>query len=150
MLRPNQPANGLVLANGGFATYQDVMIFSSQPSKVTDWTYPARNPLPEEITDVEAPEVDDEVGAEQEAIIEVSDSGRGKEAKFGLGLFCPQTPHPPIILLLKQKSRLTRSNSRATINHCAATSSAVSNTTTIASSRTTPMPPPWASWPVGT
>ena len=58
--------NGLVLANGGVATYQHVVILSSSPRG--DNVYPQENPLPEVITDIPVPVVDD--SAEGEAVVE--------------------------------------------------------------------------------
>ena len=71
--RPSLPSNsqaasqsGLILANGGFATYQHVVIFSTHPSSNSPSSspspYPQQNPLPHLITDIPAPEVVEEVG----------------------------------------------------------------------------------------
>jgi hypothetical protein len=68
-LRKGDSQNGLVLANGGVCTYQHVVILSSRPRRDGS-PYPERNPLPDVITDVPVPTVDDQ--AEGEAIIEVS------------------------------------------------------------------------------
>ncbi|KAF2739278.1 hypothetical protein EJ04DRAFT_457971, partial [Polyplosphaeria fusca] len=56
---------GLVLANGGVLSYQYVVVLSSTPPV---HAYPVQNPLPDEITDVAAPEVERE--AEGEAVVE--------------------------------------------------------------------------------
>lgn len=68
-LRKGQKIHGLVLANGGVATYQHVVCLSSQPRKDGS-PYPDKNPLPEVVTDVPAPPVDAQ--AEGQAVIEVS------------------------------------------------------------------------------
>ena len=65
-LRKGKGRNGMVLANGGVATYQSVVCLSSQPRK--SGSYPEKNPLPEYITDIPVPEIDD--SAEGEAVIE--------------------------------------------------------------------------------
>jgi hypothetical protein len=46
--------NGLILANGGFLTYQYVVCLSSTPRSSP---YPEKNPLPEHITDVPVPKI---------------------------------------------------------------------------------------------
>jgi len=67
-LRTGNGTHGLVLANGGSLTYQHVICLSSVPRK--DGTpYPNANHLPEIVTDVPVPPVDDM--ADGEAIIEV-------------------------------------------------------------------------------
>ncbi len=66
-LRKGKNQNGLVLANGGVATYQHAICLSSKPRKGGS-PYPDQNPLPEVITDVPVPEVD--VEAEGEAVVE--------------------------------------------------------------------------------
>jgi hypothetical protein len=58
--------NGLILANGGVATYQHVICLSKAPRKSP---YPKENPLPRLLDDVPVPEVDESV--EGEATIEV-------------------------------------------------------------------------------
>lgn len=69
-LRDGKERYGLILANGGTATYQHVVCFSSHPRKYGS-PYPERNPLPDVITDVPFPLVDAQ--AEGDAIIEVSE-----------------------------------------------------------------------------
>jgi hypothetical protein len=64
-LRRGKGGKGLVLCNGGVLSYQHVVILSSAPPSSA---YPAENPLPGEITDVEAPEM--EMRAEGEAVVE--------------------------------------------------------------------------------
>jgi len=66
-LRQGRGKNGVVLANGGVATYQHVVVLSSKPRSSP---YPAANPLPEMVTGVPCPGVD--LQAEGEATIEVS------------------------------------------------------------------------------
>ena len=67
-LRKGAGKNGLVLANGGVATYQAAVCLSSSPRR-DGLPYPTANPLPAIITDVQVPPVD--VKAEGDAIIEV-------------------------------------------------------------------------------
>lgn len=66
-LRKGKVRNGLILANGGVATYQHVVILSNRPGKSV---YPARGPLPRILSDEVAPLVLE--SAEGEAVIEVS------------------------------------------------------------------------------
>lgn len=66
-LRMKNNQHGLILANGGNATYQHVICLSSQPRKGGS-PYPEKNPLPATITDVPAPKMDQE--AEGEAMVE--------------------------------------------------------------------------------
>lgn len=70
-LRGNKGRTGLVLANGGLATYQCSLILSKSPRQ-DGLPYPTQNPLPEYITDIQRPVVDEK--AEGDAIIEVSHS----------------------------------------------------------------------------
>ena len=70
-LRDNKGRTGLVLANGGLATYQCSLILSKSPRQ-DGLPYPTQNPLPEYITDIQRPVVDEK--AEGDAIIEVSHS----------------------------------------------------------------------------
>lgn len=67
-LRAGKGKKGLVLCNGGVLSYQYVIVLSTQERRTG--TYPLHNPLPEVITDVEAPETEDE--ANGEAIVEVN------------------------------------------------------------------------------
>ncbi|TKA30041.1 hypothetical protein B0A50_02760 [Salinomyces thailandicus] len=57
-LRSGKARNGLVLANGGWVTYQHVVILSSNARKDGS-PYPAQAPLPEIVTDVQVPTVDE-------------------------------------------------------------------------------------------
>ncbi|RMZ77563.1 hypothetical protein DV737_g4291, partial [Chaetothyriales sp. CBS 132003] len=66
-LRSGRGKNGLILANGGNLTYQFVICLSSQPRK-DGGPYPKKNPLPETITNVPVPSIDE--NPEGEAIIE--------------------------------------------------------------------------------
>jgi hypothetical protein len=68
-LRNGSGRHGLILANGGVASYQHVICLSSQPRRDGS-PYPVENPLPDLITDVPVPPVDEE--AEGEAVVEVS------------------------------------------------------------------------------
>ncbi|KAF1959456.1 hypothetical protein CC80DRAFT_586012 [Byssothecium circinans] len=54
-IRKGRGKRGLVLGNGGWMTYQYVVVLSKEPRG--DGRYPERNPLPREITDVAAPEI---------------------------------------------------------------------------------------------
>ena len=67
-LRQGRGKVGLVLANGGVATYQAVVCLSSSPRR-DGLPYPNTNPLPAVVTDVQTPPVDEK--AEGEATIEV-------------------------------------------------------------------------------
>jgi hypothetical protein len=62
------PKTGLVLANGGWCTYQHVLCLSRSP-RTDGLPYPDANPLPKYVTDVQVPEIIEE--ADGEAIIEV-------------------------------------------------------------------------------
>jgi hypothetical protein len=68
-LRKGNGRHGLVLANGGVATYQYVVCLSTQ-GRNDGSPYPDKNPLPDIITDVPVPPVDSQ--AEGEATVEVS------------------------------------------------------------------------------
>jgi hypothetical protein len=68
-LRQGRGSNGLILANGGVVTYQHVICLSTQP-RCDGSPYPDQNPLPDVITDVPVPPIDEQ--AEGEAIVEVS------------------------------------------------------------------------------
>jgi hypothetical protein len=65
-LRKGNIRNGLVLANGGVATYQHVICLSNRPRNSP---YPTENPLPGLLEDGSVPEIDETV--EGEAVIEV-------------------------------------------------------------------------------
>ena len=70
-LRKDAGKTGLVLANGGLATYHFVVWLSRSPRR-DGLPYPTQNPLPDVITDVQIPPVDDQ--AEGDAVIEVSNA----------------------------------------------------------------------------
>ena len=70
-LRAGKGRNGLILANGGVATYQHVLCLSTA-ARPTNSPYPLENPLPETITDVPVPPIADV--AEGEAVIEVRET----------------------------------------------------------------------------
>ncbi|EWC48936.1 hypothetical protein DRE_00241 [Drechslerella stenobrocha 248] len=55
-LRDGNGRNGLVLANGGVATYQHVVCLSNRP-RATGPVYPMANPLPSSVTDVAVPDI---------------------------------------------------------------------------------------------
>lgn len=69
-LRERDPKHkhGLVLANGGNMTYQHVLLLSAEPP-LPDRVYPERNPIPDVVTDVPVPVVEEV--AEGEAVVEV-------------------------------------------------------------------------------
>jgi hypothetical protein len=67
-LRKGKAKHGLVLANGGFFTYQHVVCLSSEPRK--DNAYPGKNPLPDMLSDGPIPVADEQ--PEGMAVIEVS------------------------------------------------------------------------------
>ena len=66
-LRQGKGKNGLVLANGGVATYQHVVLLSSQP-RTDGSSYPQENPLSEYVDDLPVPKIADH--PEGEATIE--------------------------------------------------------------------------------
>ncbi|RMD40494.1 hypothetical protein DV735_g4635, partial [Chaetothyriales sp. CBS 134920] len=66
-LRSGRGKNGLILANGGVLTYQFVICLSSQPRK-DGGAYPQKNPLPETVTNVPVPRIEE--NPEGEAVIE--------------------------------------------------------------------------------
>ncbi|KIW45204.1 uncharacterized protein PV06_03606 [Exophiala oligosperma] len=68
-LRQGKGRNGLILANGGWVTYQHVLCLSTMRRR-GGTAYPDRAPLPEHVTDVPIPQVDIKVEGEQEAVIE--------------------------------------------------------------------------------
>jgi len=67
-LRNGNGKTGLVLANGGVVTYQNVICLSSSP-RPDGSPYPDKKPLPETVADVQRPSVDER--ADGDAIIEV-------------------------------------------------------------------------------
>ena len=68
-IRGRKGGKGLVLCNGGWLSYQYVVILSKEPR--ADGRYPESNPLPKEITDVPAPEIATAEEAEGEVVVEV-------------------------------------------------------------------------------
>lgn len=67
-LRKGNGKTGLVLANGGWISYQHVVCLSSSP-RVDGLPYPDCNPLAEHVTDIQVPMLEE--AAEGEAMIEV-------------------------------------------------------------------------------
>ncbi|CAA9957449.1 hypothetical protein PTMSG1_01057 [Pyrenophora teres f. maculata] len=66
-LREGKGSKGLVLCNGGVLSYQYVVVLSKEPRK-EGVSYPTKNPLPLQITDVPVPQI---VGEEEgEAVVE--------------------------------------------------------------------------------
>ncbi len=70
-LRQGKGRNGLILANGGWVTYQHVICLSTMRRR-GGAAYPDKAPLPDRLTDVPVPPVDVKVEGEQDAVIEVS------------------------------------------------------------------------------
>lgn len=71
-LRAGKGRYGLILANGGWMTYEHVLCLSTMRRRTGDGlSYPPDPPLPEYVTDVPVPAVDGKVAREQEAMIEV-------------------------------------------------------------------------------
>jgi hypothetical protein len=68
-LRAGKGKNGLVLANGGWITYEHALCLSRSP-RSDGLPYPNEAPLPEVVKDVQIPRIVEE--AEGAAIIEVS------------------------------------------------------------------------------
>lgn len=66
-----EAVNGLILANGGVATYQHVLILSRNPRPADSPFYPTHNPLPEILIDLPGPPSIAE-RPEGEAVIEVN------------------------------------------------------------------------------
>lgn len=71
LLRQGKGKTGLVLANGGWVTYQHVICLSRSP-RSDGLPYPDANPLPKYVTDVFVPKIAEQ--AEGEATIEVRTS----------------------------------------------------------------------------
>lgn len=69
-LRQGKGRHGLILANGGWMTYQHVLCLSTMRRR-DGVPYPAEPPLPEYVADVPVPPVDATVEDEAEAVIEV-------------------------------------------------------------------------------
>ncbi|KIW15973.1 hypothetical protein PV08_06023 [Exophiala spinifera] len=68
-LRQGKGRNGLILANGGWVTYQHVLCLSTMRRR-GGTAYPDHAPLPDHVTDVPIPQVDIKVEGDQEAVIE--------------------------------------------------------------------------------
>jgi hypothetical protein len=68
-LRAGKGKNGLVLANGGWITYEHALCLSRSP-RSDGLPYPDEAPLPEVVKDVQIPRIVEE--AEGPAIVEVS------------------------------------------------------------------------------
>lgn len=64
-IRAGRAKKGLVLANGGVATYQHAVVLSASPRQTP---YPAKNILPPLVTDVNVPTLD--AVAEGDAVVE--------------------------------------------------------------------------------
>lgn len=59
-IRDGKARHGLVLANGGTATYQHAVCLSSR-ARQDGSGYPGKNPLPDVVSDLSIPSVDDKV-----------------------------------------------------------------------------------------
>ena len=68
-LRKGKGRTGLVLANGGLATYQFAICLSRSPRR-DGLPYPTTKPLPEYITDIQTPPIAET--AEGDAVVEVN------------------------------------------------------------------------------
>ncbi|RMZ77389.1 hypothetical protein DV738_g4349, partial [Chaetothyriales sp. CBS 135597] len=73
-LRSGRGKNGLILANGGIVTYQFVICLSSQPRK-DGGPYPKKNPLPESITNVPVPRIEEHPEGEATYTVEFNRDG---------------------------------------------------------------------------
>ncbi|KAF2850822.1 acetyl-CoA acetyltransferas-like protein [Plenodomus tracheiphilus IPT5] len=76
-LRDGKGEVGLVLCNGGVMSYQCAVILSKKPREAGE--YPVENPLPEQITDVEVPEL--AVNPEGEAVVETYTVEFGRDGR---------------------------------------------------------------------
>ena len=81
-LREGKGRNGLVLANGGVATYQHAICLSAAPPNDGNG-YPGRNPLPDELSSL--PDSEIEALANGEAVIETYTVDFGRDGKPILG-----------------------------------------------------------------
>lgn len=127
-LRQGKGKTGLILANGGWVTYQHVLCLSRSP-RSDGLPYPDANPLPKYVTDVFIPKIAEQ--AEGNATIEVSLRPM-IEVEWMLTLDCRRTP----------------SNMTETTSHSGATSSAAFETAQD-SSPTTPTNTPSGSSQAG-
>lgn len=66
-LRDGKGKNGLILANGGVVTYQHVICLSTQPRK-NDAAYPTDDGLPDVVTDIPVPTIQEE--ADGDSVVE--------------------------------------------------------------------------------
>ncbi|QIX01047.1 hypothetical protein AMS68_006564 [Peltaster fructicola] len=81
-LRDGRGRNGLVLANGGWITYQHVICLSKRPRQ-DNGRYPEQPPLPASITDVPAPAIVE--NASGEAVVETYTVEFQRDGKPGTG-----------------------------------------------------------------
>ncbi|KAF1975746.1 hypothetical protein BU23DRAFT_632442 [Bimuria novae-zelandiae CBS 107.79] len=65
-IREGKARTGMVLCNGGVLSYQYVVVLSKEGRR--DGAYPRENPLPDEVTDLQVPEIEER--PRDEAIIE--------------------------------------------------------------------------------
>jgi hypothetical protein len=70
-LRKGKGRNGLILANGGVLTYQHVLCLSTMRRRGGS-PYPDADPLPNHVTDVPVPKIEEKIKDVQDATIEVS------------------------------------------------------------------------------
>nr|POF14439.1 hypothetical protein CFP56_74919 [Quercus suber] len=81
-LRRGKGKIGLILANGGWISYQNVICLSSSP-RSDGLPYPDQNPLADLVTDVQVPEIQET--AEGDAIIETYTVDFGRDGKPSQG-----------------------------------------------------------------
>lgn len=109
-IRKGKYSKGLILANGGVATYQYAVCLSNEPRKDRS-AYPSTNPLPVEIKS-KIPQID--AIAEGEATIETYTVEFGRDGK-------PERGH--IVGLSKNGHRFIANNGDASVLHQLASSS---------------------------
>ncbi|KAF3932548.1 hypothetical protein ABW20_dc0103852 [Dactylellina cionopaga] len=89
-LRAGKGKTGLVLANGGVATYQHVVCISKQPRSNSS-PYPSANPLPKILGDMSVPSIDE--APDGPAVIEVSKSTRSQNFQEDSLIACFEDVH---------------------------------------------------------
>ncbi|KAI9653366.1 MAG: hypothetical protein M1831_006071 [Alyxoria varia] len=82
ILGSEPPQNGLILANGGVATYQHVVCLSTRP-RTDGAAYPKANPLPAVVSEVSTPQIAER--AEGPAVIETYTVDFGRDGRPILG-----------------------------------------------------------------
>lgn len=131
-LRAGKGKNGLILANGGWITYQHAICLSRSP-RSDGLPYPDANPLPALVTDVQIPKIAEQ--ATGPAVIEVSFFSPRR-----IGCCCMVVkPDQSTDNVVRFRPRRTRWNSRATARPPRASSSAACRRTDTGSWRIMPM-----------